>query len=486
MVQEADDLPLRNEEAVQHSPLVNQGEEVLQEERDTAGEGEGAAEGAPGEAIRELILGGGEAADQSSPEEELLDNHPLVDAESDCDQDGAEEGEAIVQNTPPERSRSRDSIRSRSRQRAPIASPIPVEGPRPPLSARNPLILTPAVPGYPTIRHDRAGVWQLVAAQQSGSAARGALSSGSRSPPAEAEAEPLPISEAIDFHELPSAAWVDPEGWLETSGWDTSAPDTSGQISGEVFNLAEEDEVLEPEEGATEPPGEGADSFAPEEAPAQGAASGAPAAPSGVTSTRKRGPPDSGGDSPSDSSDEDVPLAPAEDVPPAERSDDEPLAPPQKVPQSEPSVPKFVSVPKGPKIAGPPAKLARGGTQARIPVRLVPASSHRSVYVSDAELDRGVPSSSEATHTPKSVPPSPGSASQRSASGASHPPPAPPRQKARPRSASATPIAGSVLPASKGAASRAPSSTPVGDLRTGRIGGAVTTFEELRRHSLPG
>ena len=97
-----------NEVAVQHSPLVNQGEEVPQEERGTAGEGEGAAEGAPGEVIRELILG--EAADQSSPEEELLDNHPLIDTESDCNQDGAEdtvqEGEAIVQNTPPERSRS--------------------------------------------------------------------------------------------------------------------------------------------------------------------------------------------------------------------------------------------------------------------------------------------------------------------------------------------------------------------------------------------
>ena len=36
------------------------------------------------------------------------------------------------------------------------------------------------------------------------------------------------------------------------------------------------------------------------------------------------------------------------------------------------------------------------------------------------------------------------------------------------------------LPVPKGAASRAPSSTPVGELRTGRIGGAVTTFEEFR------
>ena len=242
---------------------------------------------------------------------------------------------------------------------------------------------------------------------------------------------------------MPAAASVDPEGWLETSGWDTSAPDTSGQISGEVFNLAEEDEVLEAAEEATERQGEGADQIAPEEAPAEGAASGALAAPSGVTSTRKRGPPDSGGYSPGDSSDEDVPLALAEDVP-LDPSEDEPVAPPEEDPRSEPSVPKFVSVPKGPKIAGPSAKLARGGTELRIPVRLVPASSHRSVYISDAELDRGVPSSSEATHTPKSVPPSPGGATQRSASRANHPAPAPPRQKARPRSASATPIAGSV------------------------------------------
>ena len=134
-----------------------------------------------------------------------------------------------------------------------------------------------------------------------------------------------------------------------------------------------------------------------------------------------------------------------------------------------------MSVPKGPKISGPPAKLARGGTQTRIPVRLVPASRQRSVYISDSELDRGAPTSSQATYTPKSVPPSPGSAS-----GASHPPPAPPRQKARPRSTSATPIAGSVPPAPEGAASRAPTSTPVGELRTGRIGEAGTTFEELR------
>ena len=66
--------------------------------------------------------------------------------------------------------------------------------------------------------------------------------------------------------------------------------DTSGQISGEV--LAEEDEVLEAAEEATQRQAKGADTIAPEEAPAEGAASGAPAAPSQVTSTRKRGPPE--------------------------------------------------------------------------------------------------------------------------------------------------------------------------------------------------
>ena len=64
----------------------------------------------------------------------------------------------------------------------------------------------------------------------------------SSTPPPEAEADPLPISEAVDPHKLPSEAWVEPEGWLERSGLDTSAPDTSAQISGEVYNLAADDE----------------------------------------------------------------------------------------------------------------------------------------------------------------------------------------------------------------------------------------------------
>ena len=138
--------------------------------------------------IGSLILG--EEADQpSSPEEELIDNQPLLDPEPDWEQGGTE---AVVQNA------EEDAV-----QNSPRLSALGLG--MPPLSARNPIILTPAVPGYPTIRHDRAGVWQLVAAQQSGSAARGALSSGSRTPPPKAE-DPLPISEAVDPHKLPLAA----------------------------------------------------------------------------------------------------------------------------------------------------------------------------------------------------------------------------------------------------------------------------------------
>ena len=115
-----------------------------------------------------------EKQQSSLPRTQAFGQSLLINTEPDWDQDGAEatvqEEEAVVQNSPPERSRSRDSTRSRSRERVATAAPIPVEGPRPSLSARNPLILTPAGPGYPTIRHDRAGVWQLVAAQQSGSA----------------------------------------------------------------------------------------------------------------------------------------------------------------------------------------------------------------------------------------------------------------------------------------------------------------------------
>ena len=87
--------------------------------------------------IGNVILG--EATEQqSSPEEELIDNHPLLDPELDWEQSGTEAvvqnaEEDAVQNSQPERSRSRDSGRSRSRQRVATADPIPVEGPRPPL-----------------------------------------------------------------------------------------------------------------------------------------------------------------------------------------------------------------------------------------------------------------------------------------------------------------------------------------------------------------
>ena len=158
LAQEADDLPLENEEAVEDSPLANQGEEVQPKEREQSGQG--AAEGAPREVIGNLILG--EATEQpSSPEEELIDNlnHPLLEPEPDWEQSGTEATvqnaeEDAVQNSPPERSRSGDSG-----ERVATADPIP------PLSAQ------PADPDpcrVATIRHDRAGVWQLVAAQQSG------------------------------------------------------------------------------------------------------------------------------------------------------------------------------------------------------------------------------------------------------------------------------------------------------------------------------
>ena len=107
--------------------LLNQEEEVQPEEREQSGQG--AAEGAPGEVIGTLILG--EEADQpSSPEEELIDNHPLLEPEPDWEQGSTEAvaqnaEEDAVQTSPPERSRSRDSGRSRSSERVATATPIP-------------------------------------------------------------------------------------------------------------------------------------------------------------------------------------------------------------------------------------------------------------------------------------------------------------------------------------------------------------------------
>ena len=69
----ADDLCLGNEEAAEGSPLVNQGEGLQPEESEPVGEGAAA----PGEVIRDLILG--EVEQQHLlPQEEIADNHPLA------------------------------------------------------------------------------------------------------------------------------------------------------------------------------------------------------------------------------------------------------------------------------------------------------------------------------------------------------------------------------------------------------------------------
>ena len=79
-----------------------------------------------------------------------------------------------------------------------------------------PTILRPAVTGYPTLRIDRTGIWQLVAAEQSESAAaRGAL------PGAEAadSVEPLEPSTDADPFQLPQQAWVSPRQWIRNPSW---------------------------------------------------------------------------------------------------------------------------------------------------------------------------------------------------------------------------------------------------------------------------
>ena len=65
--------------------------------------------------------------------------------------------------------------------------------------------------GYLTLRIDRTGIWQLVAAEQSESAAaRGAL------PGVEAadSVEPLEPSTDADPFQLPQQAWVSPREWI--------------------------------------------------------------------------------------------------------------------------------------------------------------------------------------------------------------------------------------------------------------------------------
>ena len=79
-----------------------------------------------------------------------------------------------------------------------------------------PTILRPAVTGYPTLRIDRTGIWQLVAAEQSESAAaRGAL------PGIEAadSVEPLEPSTNADPFQLPQQAWISPREWIRNPSW---------------------------------------------------------------------------------------------------------------------------------------------------------------------------------------------------------------------------------------------------------------------------
>ena len=79
-----------------------------------------------------------------------------------------------------------------------------------------PTILRPAVTGYPTLRIDRTGIWQLVAAEQSESAAaRGRL------PGAEAadSVEPLEPSTDADPFQLPQQAWISPRQWIRNPSW---------------------------------------------------------------------------------------------------------------------------------------------------------------------------------------------------------------------------------------------------------------------------
>ena len=79
-----------------------------------------------------------------------------------------------------------------------------------------PTILRPAVTGYPTLRIDRTGIWQLVAAEQSESAAaRSAL------PGVEAadSVEPLEPSTDADPFQLPQQAWISPREWIRNPSW---------------------------------------------------------------------------------------------------------------------------------------------------------------------------------------------------------------------------------------------------------------------------
>ena len=98
-----------------------------------------------------------------------------------------------------------------------------------------PTILRPAVTGYPTLRIDRTGIWQLVAAEQSESAAaRSAL------PGIEAadSVEPLEPSTNADPFQLPQQAWISPREWIRNPSW-ISVFLSGGDLEGlqEVYHI---------------------------------------------------------------------------------------------------------------------------------------------------------------------------------------------------------------------------------------------------------
>ena len=76
-----------------------------------------------------------------------------------------------------------------------------------------PTILRPAVTGYPTLRIDRTGIWQLVAAKQVESAAARVGADASES------VEPLEPSTDADPFQLPQQAWVSPREWIRNPAW---------------------------------------------------------------------------------------------------------------------------------------------------------------------------------------------------------------------------------------------------------------------------
>ena len=135
-----------------------------------------------------------------------------------------------------------------------------------------PTILRPAVTGYPTLRIDRTGIWQLVAAEQSESAAaRGAL------PGIEAadSEEPLEPSTNADPFQLPQQAWISPREWIRNPSrisvfLSGGVPDGASEELQEVYHIG----TSEASNDETRP--SGSRPTISVAAPTEGAAGGAP------------------------------------------------------------------------------------------------------------------------------------------------------------------------------------------------------------------